>query len=485
MKRCDLAVVGAGPGGLAAAAEALEHGLSVTLFDDHALPGGQYFRHPPRSLAKPMPGFGDKDAARAAELFRILDHPRLAYRPETVVWDAPEADVLAFAGGAESGRIKLGAIVLAAGAHDRAVPFPGWTLPGVMTAGAVQNLIKGQRVTPGGRVVVAGNGPLSLVVAVNLHRAGVEVVAVVEAAALNRRLLSQLPRLCWAPALVRLAVALRLALIAAGIPLRTAETVVEAHGEDAVRAVTTAPIDGAGRLDRGRARTLEVDTLVTGFGLTPAVELTRLLGCDHRFEALRGGWLPLRSAALETTVPGVFAVGDGAGIGGVEIALLEGRLAALNALARLRGGAAAAAQGRRRALVRRLARLYRFRAGLERLFAPPRHFLELITPETVVCRCEEVTAAELRRRAAEGATSMSQLKATTRTGMGRCQGRNCLATLAALVAQAHGLEPGALAWPKARPPARPIPLGYLLHETLPPPELPDDPHFPRRPPPAG
>ncbi|MCZ6523650.1 MAG: (2Fe-2S)-binding protein, partial [Alphaproteobacteria bacterium] len=200
-------------------------------------------------------------------------------------------------------------------------------------------------------------------------------------------------------------------------------------------------------------------------------------------ETLRGGSLPLRSAALETTVPGVFAVGDGAAIGGVEIALLEGRLAALNALARLRGGAAAAAaQGRRRALVRRLARLYRFRVGLERLFAPPRHFLELITPETVVCRCEEVSAGELRRRAAEGATSMSQLKATTRTGMGRCPGRNCLATLAALVAQAHGLAPGALAWPKARPPARPIPLGELLHETLPPPELPDDPHFPRQPP---
>jgi NADPH-dependent 2,4-dienoyl-CoA reductase/sulfur reductase-like enzyme len=479
LKTCDLAIVGAGPGGLAAATEAVAFGLSVTVIDDNPGPGGQYFRQPPGPFRRHGRSAFDKERVRAEALFRVLDHPLVTYLPGAVVWDAPEPAVLAYTAGADSGRIHAGTVIVAAGAYDRPVPFPGWTLPGVVTAGAVQNLIKGQRIVPGGRTVVAGNGPLLLVVATNLLHAGVDVAAVVEAAPIDRRLWRQAPRLIAAPAILCLAAKYRLALRAAGIPLSSGATAIEASGGDAVDAVTVAAIDSNGRVDRGRAQTIAADTLVTGFGLTPSVELTRLLDCRHRFDPLRGGWLPVRSRALETSVDGVFAVGDCAAIGGVEMALVEGRLAALGAALRLGRDETVAIVRRRRRLERHRARLDRFRTGIERVFAPPRDFLDLLTPDTVVCRCEDVTVGDLRLRVAEGAGSMTQLKATTRVGMGRCQGRNCSITLATMVAEAQGVAIGEVAWPRVRPPARPILIGDLLHEDIPPPVLPEDPHLPR------
>ena len=480
MKTDDVAIVGAGPAGLAAAREAVVHGLSVTVLDDNDQPGGQYFRQLPRQFARAGRGRFDSEHARARRLFEVLEHPGVRYLPGSVVWDSPEPGLLAYAAGAESGRIRADAVIIAAGATDRALPFPGWTLPGVITAGGSQNLIKGQAVRPGDRVVVAGNGPLLLVVAMNLLRAGATPSALVEAAPIIRRAWSHAMSLVFSPADLTRALAWRLRLAAAGVPVLLRHAVVEAHGESALTAVSVAPIDEDGRVDRASTRVLDADCLVVGNGLAPSVELTRLLGCMHRYDPLLGGWTPWRSHDLETTVPGTYAVGDGAAIGGVELALAEGRCAAL-AVA-MRRAPSPALRRRRRHLARRLARLNRFRAAVAKVFAPPRHFLELITPGTVVCRCEEVTLAELQSRAAEGAASMIQQKSTTRLGMGRCQGRFCLSSLASLVAARLGLGVEQLDWPRVRPPARPIPLGDLLHEAIPPPRLPDDPHLPRRPP---
>src|SRR5205814_2128602 len=151
--------------GLSAAASALAHGLTVAMLDDNARPGGQYFRQPPAALRRASPAAHDSEHRRARALFAAVGHPRLRYLADTVVWEAPEPGVLAFAGGNDSGRVRARATILAAGAVERAVPFPGWTLPGVMTAGGVQNLIKSQRLLPGRRFLVAGNGPLLLTVA--------------------------------------------------------------------------------------------------------------------------------------------------------------------------------------------------------------------------------------------------------------------------------------------------------------------------------
>lgn len=467
----DLAVVGAGPAGLAAAAEALARGLSVTVLDDNPLPGGQYFRQAPPALARAPRHAEDAGHRRAEALFRALEQERCRALFGAVVWDAPEPGVLAFARGVDSGRVRARAIVVAAGAVERPVPFPGWTLPGVLTAGAVQNLIKSQRLLPGRRFLVVGNGPLLLVAADSIVRAGGTVVEVAEAAAPPRPW-RHLGALLAAPDVLRRGLAYRATLTRARVPLRFGTTIIEARGEDGVTAAVVAPIDASGRVDRARPRTLAVDTVVAGFGLTPSVELTRLLGCRHRWDAARGGFVPERSVDFETTVPGVFAVGDGAGIGGADVALAEGRLAGVlvaSRLARADERAAAELQKQRA----RLARLHRVRDAIAALWTPPATFLALATPSTIVCRCEDVTMAEVTQALDDGETGLEPIKATTRVTMGRCQGRNCLATVAALVARARGIAVSELEHPRARPPARPVLLSDLLHEPLPPPRSPE------------
>jgi thioredoxin reductase len=473
MIESDLAIVGAGPAGLAAAAEALARGLSVTLLDDNPAPGGQYFRQAPAALQRAAEP-SDREHRRAEAFFRAVEHPRLRLLADTVVWDAPEPDVLAFAGRADSGRVRAAAIIVATGAVERAVPFPGWTLPGVLTAGGVQNLIKSQRILPGRRFLVAGNGPLLLVAAHSILRTGGTVVEVVESAAPSRPW-RHLPRLLAAPGVLRRGLGYRAVLLRAGVPLRAGETIVEARGRDAVTEAVVAPIDAAGRIDRARARVVTVDTVVAGFGLTPSIELTRLLGCRHRWDARRGGFVPERSEDLETTVRDVFAVGDGAGIGGAEVALAEGRLAGRLVASRFGLGDDRQVAPRLRSLRARVARLHGVRDAIAQMWAPPATFLDLLTPETVVCRCEDVAASEVAGALDEGVESLDVLKAVTRATMGRCQGRNCLGTVTAMLARARGSRPEALEPPRARPPARAIPLEALLQEPLPPPRVPEMP----------
>jgi D-hydroxyproline dehydrogenase subunit alpha len=472
MRTTELAIVGAGPAGLAAAAEAARHGVSVVLFDDNSLPGGQYFRQGPATRAHRQPVTNPEkgsstDAKRALGLFSVTSHPRVAFLGGAVVWGVPEANTLAFTQAGHGDRLRADVIIVAAGASDRAVPFPGWTLPGVITAGGAQNLLKSQGVLPGLRAVVAGTGPLLLVVADSLRRAGATVVEVLEAAPLARAWMS-LPRLAMQPALLRRGLAYRIGLAQAGIPVRSGQTVIEARGREEVSEAVVAPIDRDGHVDRTRTRLIQVDTIVVGFGLTPATELTCLLGCEHEWHPIRGGWIPWRSENLETSVPGVFAVGDGAGIGGVETALVDGRLSGLLAAQRLGRCPSEEAGIVGRGLRARLSRLARFRAGIEQLYAPPADFLSLLTPETIVCRCEEVIAGQLLEGLGRGLMSINALKAVTRITMGRCQGRNCLRTLSDLVARERGCGPADLAYPQARPPARPVRLGDLVSEDIPP-----------------
>jgi thioredoxin reductase len=485
----DLAIAGAGPAGLAAAAEAAARGVSVVVLDDNPAPGGQYFRQAPPGLGRASRAAGDRERRRADALFAAIRHPRVQHLAGAVVWDAPEPGVLAFTRGDGSGRVRAPCILLATGAVERAVPFPGWTLPGVLTAGGLQNLVKGQRVLPGRRFLVVGNGPLLLVAAHAILHAGGAVVEVAESASPTRAW-RQLPGLLRAPDVLRRGIGYRAALLRARVPVRAGHTIVEALGAGEVRGATVAPIDAHGRIDRRRARTLDVDTVVAGFGLVPAVELARLLGCGQQRDARRGGLVPERSDDLETTVPGVFAAGDGAGIGGAELALTEGRLAGLLIAVRLgRCRERDVADEVRRLRVRRR-RLDGVRAAVAELWVPPASYLELLTPETVVCRCEDVTAGELGQHV-DGASgdsdrrsgdsdrrsgdsdrrpvSVEAIKAATRVTMGRCQGRNCLGTVVEMVGRAGG----AVLPPRARPPARPVRLADLLHEPLPPPRPPE------------
>ena len=481
MKSFDLAVVGAGAAGLTAAAVAAEHGARVAVIDDNALPGGQYFRRLPLEYRRTAATAFDKDSRRADALYAAANRPGITYLSDAVVWESPEDDMLSVARGAESGKIRAALIVLATGAADRPVPFPGWTLPGVVSAGGLQNLIKGQRVIPGRRAVVAGNGPLVLLVSASLVRAGATLLETVEAAPIHRRVFAQAANLLAVPKIVRQAIDYRAAILRAGAAFRTGWTVIEARGDSECEEVVTAPIGADGRIDRARAHTHRADLLVTGFGLQPSTELARGMGLALAWNPLRGGWLPVRDAAFETSRKGVHAIGDGAAIGGVEFALAEGRLMGLIAAERLGRLSEAEAQRLKRPTLATLARLERFRAALERLYAPPANYLDLLTPDTVVCRCEEVTAGEIRARQADGFANAMQLKFSTRMGMGRCQGRNCHRTLATLVSAATGVAMGDVRLPRTQSPARLVTINDLLAEPVAPPIPPDleKAHLPR------
>jgi len=467
VRETDLAIVGAGPAGLSTAHVAAANGVKVSIFDDNSLPGGQYFRQLPGGFQRTVQTAFDKDRARAEALYEVVRQTGVSYFPDATVWDIPDDGVLAFTRGSESGRLRAKLIVIAAGAYDRPVPFPGWTLPGVVTAGGLQNLIKGQRVVPGRRAVVAGNGPLVLLVAASLVRAGAQLVEAAEAAPIIRRLWRQIPDLLSAPAIVRQAMEYLTIMLRAGVSLRTGWTAIEAHGDGECEEVVLAPIDAKGGIVRTAARAVPADLLVLAFGLLPSTELLRICRAEMSWDSLRGGWLPRRSAEFETSRAGVFAIGDGSTIGGVEIALAEGHLMGLVAAEHLGCLTANAARKLKRPITARIARLSRFRRGLERLYEPPATYLDLITPETTICRCEDVTAGEVSSRQNQGYSSANAVKSSTRLSMGRCQGRNCLRTLVDLVAWHTGIPPEEVELPRARPPARPVRIEDLLQESLP------------------
>jgi NADPH-dependent 2,4-dienoyl-CoA reductase/sulfur reductase-like enzyme len=453
-------IVGAGPAGLAAARTLAARGIACVVLDDNARPGGQYLRQPPPGVAAP------RLDPRGASLFAALDHALVEYRPGVTVWAAPAPLTLAYAGAGGSGRVRARAIVLATGAQDRPCPFPGWTLPGVIAAGGCLNLVKGQGMVPTGAVVVAGNGPLVLLTAAVLLRLGVRVRAVAEAARPTRRPGAALACAAAGPGVFARGIAYRARLLRAGVPYLEGTAILRAEGGDEVASVTLARVGPDGRPLAETARAFPADWLVTGYGLQPATELSRLLGCREVFSPSRGGWVPSRSPVLETSVAHVFAVGEAGGIGGADAAFAEGAFVARTIAARLGAGRAP-----RPSALRRVDRARKSLAALYALPAP----IDLADRETIICRCEEITAATLDAAARRCDGDLGRIKTETRLSMGRCQGRNCLAPAAAIVASACGTGPESLPWPRARPPARPVPLDALLTEPLPPPRAPDAP----------
>ena len=342
----------------------------MVVVDEQPAPGGQIWRGHPSAVGRTA------IAALRASPAVVLSG--------TAVWAAEGdgATLLTLDASGAPGAVRTRAVVVATGAHDRPVAFPGWTLPGVFTAGGAQALAKGQGVAVGRRVVLAGAGPFLLPVARELRRAGATVVAIAEATR-RRDWLRQATVAGRDPGRLREYGRYRRAL--AGVELLWGHVVVGADGDEVVESVTLAPCDGAWRPDRGRERTLAVDAVCTAYGFVPVVELARTLGC-----ALTPQGTVECDADQRTTVPHVFAAGEPTGIGGADLAGAEGAIAGAAAAAHAR---AVAAPPRPPALERRRRRHARFAALLDALFGPRPGLWELAAPETVLCRCEDVTLA--------------------------------------------------------------------------------------------
>jgi len=469
LSEIDLAVIGAGPAGLSGAVTAADAGCRVALLDLGARPGGQYWRHADPALGPPVPGMHHGWRTFTALLDRFDAHRRagsIDYRPEHAVWQVqsdPHGFVVrATAGERDPEPFTLGArsVLVATGAYDRQVPFPGWTLPGVMAVGGAQTLLKGSHVAPGRRAVVAGTGPFLLSVADGLLRAGTRVVAVIEAS--RARAYARKPR-AVAAVPEKLAEATRYAASLARhrVPYLTGHAVVRADGPDRVRSVTVEAVDRSWAVRPGRARRFECDTLAVGYGFVGQLELLLELGCSTRLDG--GGSLVVETdAGQRTSVAGVYAAGEPTGVGGADLALAEGALAGDAAAASLgRGGGLDPAEaGRTR---RRRRRLRAFARALATAHPVPDGWQSWVDPDTQICRCEEVTVAEVRAAVALGARDARAVKLLARPGMGWCQGRICGPAVAALTASLGGgtVSPDDLRDFSRRSLAQPVPLGVL------------------------
>lgn len=448
---------------MAAAIEAARAGLFCTLIDEAPCLGGQIYRQPPGD-------FHVKDACALGKDFLTGEHLRaefdeIADRVEVLsgtsvlgVWGGHE---MLWASRKASGTIHAEQLIIATGAYERPVPLPGWTLPGVMTAGGAQTLIKTMHVRPGRRAIVAGTGPLILGVANRLHEIGVEVVTVLEAGKPSWSFQALLQE--WGEwGFVKDAWDYWQGLCRAGIPLRYNYTVFEVHGHDEVERASYGPVDPHDwQPCKDQAQTVEVDLVVIGFGFVPNTELTELAGCRHQFIHELGGWVPSRDAMMQTTVPGVFAVGDGAGVAGAHVAVEEGRVAGI-AVAQQAGTITAHEAARRRATpLARLRALARVRKVFNAVSWIRPGLLALTTPATLVCRCEEVSLAEVRAALDQGACDLQAVKLLTRLGMGPCQGRNCAPSMGMYLCHATGRTPEQVGRINPRPPIRPVTFGAL------------------------
>lgn len=463
MRETDVTIVGAGPAGLSAALEASQMGAHVVLIDQYLRPGGQYFKQlPPGFEGNGRPDWGE-DEEKGKALLQGITAKKIELLTDTVAFSIYADKTLALARQEHFFRLKAQKLILATGAYERAVPFSGWTLPGVFSAGAMQALVKIQRVLPGRRIMVAGSGPLLYSVASMLVDAGAEVTALVDAARL-RSGWRQIPRLWrnWQPLLRGMEYLKRLR--DSGVPVLSGHTILRVEGEEKVERAVVIEVDSDWRPISGTEQSYDVDAVCASFGFLPSTELAQLAGCDISYQPELGGFVPTHNEEMETSLSGVFVAGEVAGVGGAGIAMVQGRIAGIAAARQLGYSSDKAVEKQLRSARKELAGLEKFREAMSEMFALRLGIWSIMQDDTLVCRCEEVTKAELREAAQESALSSRELKLRTWAGMGPCQGRFCNDAALRILAEAKGVEIDQVPLPRVRPPVSVVPMSALVEE---------------------
>lgn len=442
-------VIGTGPAGVRAAQALVEAGLRPLVIDEGRRDGGQIYRRQPEGFSRSYDTLYGTEAERAAALHASFDalENRIDYLPETLVWNI-SPNTVHLVSGTHYRTLRFDALIVCSGATDRLMPVKGWHHAGTYSLGGAQVALKSQGCAIGSRIVMMGSGPLLYLVAAQYVKAGAQVAAVLDTSTFMQRV-AALPKLLAIPAALRKGIALTRVIAKARVPVHRGVQPLEIKGspEHGVSGVEVALLGGA-HLE------FACDALALGYHLRPETQLADLAGCRFIFDDEAQQWLPQIDADGRSSIKGVYLAGDGARVRGADAAERSGRLAALAALRDL----GTQVEGMER-LRTELARFTRFAAGLREAFPWPAKFAASLPDETIVCRCEAITAGELRRVVqATGAQEANRAKAFSRVGMGRCQGRYCAHAGAEIIAAAACVPLASVGRLRGQAPVKPLPV---------------------------
>lgn len=447
-------IIGAGPAGVRAAEVLVQTGLRPVVIDEGSRCGGQIYRQPPDSRKRPYEKLYGAEAPFARAIHETFDRLRssIDYHPNTLAFDLADGWVSIHDRASQAtGKVPYTHVILATGATDRVMPVKGWTTPGVYTLGASQIALKAQHCLIGQRVCFIGTGPLLYLIAVQYAQAGADVVAVVDSATRADQ--------------IRHAAGLRHSLRNAWRGMRFM-AVLRARGIPVLKDARPVAIEGDGTVERvivshkGQTRTFACDAVGLGYGLRSESQLADLAGVPRVFDPVQQNWAPRSDLSGKTPVAGVYVAGDGAGILGAHAAEARGARAALALLSDL-GRPVASDQAA--ALERDITRWTRFRRAIDGMFPIPVGALGTLDDDVVVCRCERITVGDLKRVLdLAGPEDLNRLKAFSRAGMGRCQGRYCGENVQAILATLRGdplAQPGVH---RAQAPIKPVPMTDMM-----------------------
>lgn len=455
MKRSyDFAIIGAGPAGISAAIRAASLGLAVVVLDEQHHPGGQIY-HAIEQGGEARLALLGRDYRYGRTLTERFHRSKADYLSGATVWQITPELKIYYLKNDQAACIRTQRLLVATGAVERPVPIPGWTLPGVMGAGAADILLKSSGMVPAGHVLLAGTGPLLYLVACHLLAAGTRIAGLLDTRSLQDYLRSARHLAAALPGIGNLirGLAMHFRILMGRVPYYRGISDLSASGRDALSDVSFR----SGR----RRHTLAADQLILHDGVVPNTQVTRLLQCEHVWDAVQRCWRPQTDAWGNTSVAGVAVAGDSAGVYGAKSAQWAGEIAALDAAFRL-NVISVAERDRAAAPIRNcLLRERAVRPLLDHLFTPSRDFYLPADDDTLICRCEEITAGQIRRAAAEGGLGPNQVKAKIRCGMGPCQGRMCGLTAAEIIADVHRATVPETGYFHVRPPLKPVPLGAL------------------------
>ncbi len=459
MNEKGIVIIGAGPAGLSASIQLAEMGFSSTIIDENPKIGGAIFKQPEKGFENSI-YHNEKTYVRAKKIFNDFEQYSSLINIELeceVLGNFPQTNELALLQKGKIRNVSTESLLVSTGCYERAQPFPGWTLSGIMSVGGIQLQAKSGNVRPGQRVALIGTGPLLMVAAKQLHMAGLTVVAVVEAGK-QKDILNKSLNLLSNTKLLKEGVSYKNYLKKHKIPYYFGHGVVKATGSYQVEKVMIAPYDDQWNPIKEKAFMLEVDSVGVQYGYVPRIQLTQMFSCKHIYDKNRGGYFPLIDEWQRTSVENIYSAGDTNGIYGSEVAILSGKIAALGYLIDKEKISLSEAKKLASPIKKEMNKLKKFQKSLDKFSELRSGLMSLPNSSTIICRCEHINKETIDQAIEAGVEDMTALKIHTRVGMGNCQGKMCGSYCQEYLTHKTNLNAESVGWLKPRFPLAPIPF---------------------------